>query len=116
MQKDYISVSDSEDDLSDNEHNNHRGTYKNKRTRYGGDDFPSMLVNLLTSINIKIAIFIFIIGMIIFSDMFVLNVLSSFKDAVNNIQTPTTNGTVIQLICLTIGYICIDLLVQGKYI
>lgn len=98
---DYITVDDSDDDCDDISR---------------GDDFPSMFVKLLTAVNFKIAIFIFIIGMIVFSDVFVLNVLTSFNDATTNLQMPSTYGTMIQLSFLVLGYIAIDLLVQGKYI
>jgi hypothetical protein len=81
-----------------------------------GDDFPSMTVKLFTRMNIKIAIFIFILGLFIFSDVFVRTVLASFDGAVNQMEGPTTRGTIVQLIFLVVGYIIIDLLAQGKYI
>jgi hypothetical protein len=100
--KDYVSIdSESDDDnnkLSDD------------------DDFPSMFVKLLSRINIKIAIFIFILGLFLFSDIFIRNILSTFNGAVSDLGYPTTNGTVIQLLFLVIAYLIIDLLVQGKYL
>jgi hypothetical protein len=101
--KDYISIeSDSEEEcdkkLSDD------------------DDFPSMFVKLFSRINIKVAIFIFILGLFLFSDIFIKNILSSFKGAVSDLGYPTTNGTVIQLIFLIIAYLIVDLLIQGNYL
>jgi hypothetical protein len=88
---------------------------------YGGedecnDDFPSMFVKLFTHINIKVAIFIFILGLFLFSDIFTRSVLKIFNGSVNQLGTPTSHGTIIQLSFLVLGYILIDLLVQGKYI
>lgn len=80
------------------------------------DDFPSMFVKLCSRIHIKIAIFIFILGLFLFSDIFVRGVLSSFNGAVNQLGFPTTHGTILQLLFLVIGYLLIDLLVQGKYL
>jgi hypothetical protein len=103
MGSDYVTVdNDNDDDI-----------YKQK---YDGDDFPSMFVKLCSRINLKIGIFIFLIGLFIFSDVFVNTILSMFKGAISNIQLPTTYGTVIQLIFLVIAYLIIDLLVQAKYI
>lgn len=79
-------------------------------------DFPSMLMKLCCRLNIKIGIFIFILGLFIFSDVFVRNVLSQFSDAVGSLNYPTTYGTIVQLLFLVFGYLLIDLLVQGKYI
>lgn len=87
-----------------------------KDSYHGDDDFPSMLVKLFTKINIKTGIFIFLLGMLIFSDIFVRTILVAFKGAVNHIEGPTTHGTIIQLTFLVLGYLIIDLLVQSKYL
>jgi hypothetical protein len=79
------------------------------------DNLTAMFSDLFNSINYKVAIFLFILGIFIFSDLFVDGILSSFKDAVYT-DTPTTKGTAIQLMFLTIGYIVIDLLVSGDAI
>ena len=70
-----------------------------------------VLLNFMKKINIKIAIFIFIMCIFIFSDLFIENVLNKFKDSVYN-DCPTTKGTIIQSLLLAILYIIIDLLVQ----
>jgi hypothetical protein len=52
MGSDYVTVdNDNDDDI-----------YKQK---YDGDDFPSMFVKLCSRINLKIGIFIFLIGLFI---------------------------------------------------
>lgn len=100
---DFVSIDlDSEDDSTE--------------SLKSGDDFPSMLVKLFSRMNIKVAIFLFIFGLFIFSDVFVRTILSNFNNAVNQLEAPTTHGTILQLTFLVIGYILIDLLAQGKYI
>lgn len=79
------------------------------------DDFLSMFSDLFGSINYKTAIFLFILGILIFSDVFIELVLTSTDGAVYG-DAPTTKGTIIQLLALTFGYIIIDLLAQGKII
>lgn len=84
-----------------------------RRSKYGGSDFISMFSDLFNSINYKVAIFLFILGVLIFSDMFIDTFLAPMSDAVEG-DTPTTKGTTIQLLALTFGYIVIDLLVSGE--
>lgn len=79
------------------------------------DDFPSMISDLISSINWKVAFFLLILGVLIFSDVFVELFLTSFDGAVYA-QDPTTKGTFIQLILFIFGYITIDLLVKGEII
>ena len=79
------------------------------------DDFISMGKELFDNMDIKMAIFLFIVGMIIFNDVFVTNVLGKVKNAA--FQGDATNkGTMIQLLLLSICYIVLDLLVAGNYL
>ena len=84
---------------------------KNKKS--SGDDFPSMTASMFSKINIKVAILLFMFGILIFSDVFIENALSYF-DGASQAGEATTKGTMIQLLALTIGYIIIDLMVQGE--
>jgi hypothetical protein len=77
------------------------------------DDFSSMLIDLTKKVNIKIAIFLFLLGIFIFSDLFIEMILSKFNGAVDGTET-TTKGTILQLLFMSISYIVIDLLVQGE--
>lgn len=77
------------------------------------DDFVSMGSDLFQGINWKVSFFLFILGVLIFSDVFIELFLVSINDAVEG-DTTTTKGTMIQLFSLTLGYIIIDLLVQGE--
>ena len=73
-------------------------------------DFPSMFARLVSKINLKVAVFLFLVGMFILSDMFVMNVLASFSGAVRDDETPTSRGTIIQLVFIVLAYIAIDVL------
>ncbi len=76
----------------------------------GENDFPSMGVDLVKRVNFKVAFFLLLMGMFLFSDLFVENILSSKHRLAD---TPNTLGTTIQLVVFVLAYIVIDLLVQG---
>jgi hypothetical protein len=86
---------------------------RNKRKPKDNDDFVSMCSDLLNGINWKVSLFIFILGMFIFSDVFIEVFLLPIDKAVEG-DIATSKGTIIQLLSLTFGYILIDLLVQGE--
>lgn len=88
---------------------------KNINRKPSRDDFPSMISDLISNINWKVAFFLLVLGVLIFSDVFVELFLTSFDDAVYA-QDPTTKGTFIQIILFVFGYIIIDLLVKGEII
>jgi len=79
------------------------------------DHFPGMAASMFSNLNIKNAIFLFLMGILIFSDVFIENVLKSFDGAVFENES-TTKGTMIQLLVLVLGYLIVDLLVQGRCI
>ena len=68
------------------------------------DDLGGMCSDLFGRVNVKIAIFLMIFGIFIFSDLFIETVLSHVKDA-TDADTTTTKGTMIQLIALVIFYL-----------
>ena len=72
-------------------------------------DFPSMCVDLLKRVNIKIAFFLLLLGSVIFSDVFIEQMPDKYQDGL----CPNSTGTFIQLFTLVTGYIVIDLLSQG---
>lgn len=77
----------------------------------GNSDFPSMGVELFKKINFKVALFMFLIGLVILSDMFIEKFIPiEYQDGTNN---PNTKGTFLQLLVMVISYIIVDLLVQG---
>ena len=79
------------------------------------DDFPSMFGELFSNINWKIAFILFIIGILIFSDVFIELFLIRVSGAVEG-DRPTTKGTIIQLAFYSLSYVMTDLLVSGNVI
>jgi hypothetical protein len=79
------------------------------------DDLGVMCTDFFSRINFKIAIFLFVFGIFLFSDLFIENVLCKIKDA-TSADSATTKGTCIQLIILVIFYLIVDLLVGGEII
>ena len=74
-------------------------------------DFPSMGVDLLKKINFKVAFFMFLIGLFIFSDIFIEKCLpASYQDGSN---CTNSYGTIAQMTILVLVYVVIDLLSQG---
>lgn len=73
-------------------------------------DFPSIGVEIIKKINFKIAIFLFLIGIVIFSDVFIENFLP--KNMVDG-YCADSKGTLIQLLIFVLLYLLIDLFVQG---
>ena len=76
-------------------------------------DFPSMCMDLCKKINFKVGIFLFIIGIFLFSDTFIYTFLPKSMvdgDCVN------TKGTIVQLIIFIIFYFIIDLFSQCEII
>lgn len=110
-------MADSEPLIDENGSNS--GTKKTKKATQiiseNDDDFPSMIRDFFRNINIKVALFLFFLGMIIFNDIFVNNVLSLVNGATYN-ESATNKGVIVQLLIFVLGYIIIDLLVQGGYL
>ncbi len=88
---------------------------KNDSDAVRRDDLGGMCSDLFSRVNVKIAVFLMIFGIFIFSDLFIETVLTNVKDA-TDADTTTTKGTMIQLIALVIFYLVVDLLVQTKVV
>lgn len=73
-------------------------------------DFPSIGIDLIKKINIKVSIFLFFIGLFIFSDIFIENFLP--KNTVDG-YCADSKGTTIQMLWFVFAYLLVDLLVQG---
>ncbi len=97
--------------------NRRKPRYRNgtKYCESEGDDFPSMMTDMIKGINWKVSIFLFVLMIFIFSDLYIELFLNSIQDAVEG-DCPTTKGTMIQIISVVVGYIVLDLLVQGKFL
>ena len=78
-------------------------------------DFMAVGGNLISNINYKVAFLLFIVSMVIFSDVFIENVISKFDGAVAG-ECTSTKGTMVQLTCVVIAYILLDLVVKYEFI
>ena len=78
-------------------------------------DFMKMSGNMFVNINYKLAFFMFIFGMLLFSDLFTDSFLKNINGAVG-LQYPTTKGTFIQLFIYVILLIVFDLLIKYEWI
>lgn len=78
------------------------------------DDFITMANDLFSKINLKLAIFIFVLGVILFSDLFIDNVLAKLPGMVID-QHTTTNGTLVQIGLLSVGSLFADLLIKTDW-
>lgn len=74
-------------------------------------DFVKISGNIFGNINFKLAFFVFILGIILFSDVFIDGVLLKMNNAVDG-ECATTKGTMIQLLLLSLGLIVLDLLIK----
>lgn len=78
-------------------------------------DFVSITGSLLSSINFKMGFFLFFLGMLVFSDLFINTVLNNFTDTIHG-ECTTTKGSIIQLLTLTVGFLILDLMVKFQWI
>jgi len=106
--------SSNDKDKKENRDDKDKKTKKSKSNK-DKDDFVEMSMSLLRNINFKLVFFIFLIGMIIFSDMFINGVINKFSNSVHG-ECTTTKGTIIQLTFLVIGYVIVDLLNKSDII
>lgn len=77
------------------------------------DDFPSMTMDLIKNINWRVAMFLFVIMIFVFSDTFIETFLIGFDGSVEG-DCATTKGTTVQIILVVIAYIIIDIMVKNK--
>ncbi len=90
---------------------------KHKKHRNSNDcdelsDFPSMSVDLFKRVNLKVAFFLTLMGIFLFSDVFIEKFLpNKYKDESGT--TSNTSGTAVQLTIFILFYIVVDILIQG---
>ncbi len=80
-----------------------------------GDDFPAMFTDLFHGVPWKISLFLFIVMLFIYSDIYVELFLNSIDGAVEG-DCPTSKGTLIQITTTILCYIVLDLLVHGEFL
>jgi hypothetical protein len=82
-----------------------------KKKKGKSSDFLKIGGSLISNINYKVAFLLFVVGMLVFSDIFIDNVLCKFDDSVQG-ECTTTKGTMLQLTFIIIAYIVLDLTVK----
>jgi hypothetical protein len=78
-------------------------------------DFMKITGDIFGGINFKLACFVFILGIIIFSDVFIDGILLKIDGTVNG-ECTTTKGTIIQLLLLSLGLIMLDLAIKRGWL
>lgn len=71
--------------------------------------------NLWSADSIKIIVFLFIIYILINSNVFIDKILGKINGAVEY-KTPTTKGVIIQSTILVLLYMCMDVIINMDYI
>lgn len=77
------------------------------------DDVTSLLTGLGVG-TLKTAVFLFILFIVVSSDVFIDRILSSTDNAYVEGRIPTTRGTLVQGVLLSLGYVCIHALIVGN--
>jgi len=78
------------------------------------DDFSSIFMDCMTTINFKLLLFLFLVFVLVTSDVFVDKILSKCNGATEN-RNPTMKGTFIQGFVVVILYILLDLIIKLGY-
>lgn len=79
------------------------------------DDLSSIVTDLLGSIQYKFLGFLFLLFILVSSDVFVSRVLTTFDGAVD-MKCPTNWGVFLQALVLVIGMTFIDAMIKQKII
>ena len=104
-------MADSESIVVPKETADSKGTKNKERP----DDLTSLFTDVFKFSNIKIALFIFFLFIILSSDIFIDKMLSKVTGAVDG-RCPTGKGTIIQGLLLVLCYIIFDMLVRGGFL
>ena len=75
------------------------------------DDFSDLFLNINKKVSWKVAILLFILYLLINSDLFVQNVLGGIsKNLVVNGIEPSSNGVIVQGILITLAYVILSII------
>lgn len=81
----------------------------------GKSDFMKVSGNIFSNIPYKLTFFMFLIGMVIFSDLFIDGFLNNISGTVDG-ECPTSKGTMIQLLVYSLVLILLHLLISYEWI
>lgn len=74
-------------------------------------DFVNASSSVIGNINFKLIFYMFLLGIILFSDLFISNVLTHIPDSVDG-EYVTNKGTMIQLLVYSLGLLVFDLVIK----
>jgi hypothetical protein len=84
--------------------------------KYHPSDFGEILKHLIHELPVKMAFIVFMLYIILSSDVFINRVLGRIHGAISGIDTPSTYGTVVTGLLLTLFYIIFDVLVRKEVV
>lgn len=84
--------------------------------KYHPSDFGEILKHLICDLPVKMAFILFALYLILSSDVFINRVLGRMQGAISGIDTPSTYGTVMTGLLLTLFYMIFDVLVRKQVI
>jgi hypothetical protein len=84
-------------------------------SKKSGGDFLSMGGSFFSKINFKMGIILYIVLLVLFSDIFINGVITKFDNAVV-LGNLNTKGTHITLMFFTLAYIILDFMVTAEII
>lgn len=78
-------------------------------------DFVNITGGVMSNINYKLAIYMFVFGLFLFSDVFVDGFLSYVPNTIDGEYT-TNKGTTVQLLLFVLLLVIFDLLIQYEFV
>jgi hypothetical protein len=78
-------------------------------------DFMRISGNVFSNVPYKLTLFMFIVGMLIFSDLFIDGFLHGIPGAVGG-ECASSKGTIIQLLLFCLAHIMLDLMIKYEWI
>lgn len=78
-------------------------------------DFMKIGGNIFSNIPYKLTFFMFLVGMLIFSDLFIDGFLHGIPGAVDG-ECASSKGTIIQLLLFCLALIMLDLMIKYEWI
>ena len=76
-------------------------------------DFVTISSDIFSNINIKLGLIMFLLGLFIYSDIFIDLFFSENSNTLDG-ETPTTKGSIIQLTIFCLLLLVVDLLINYK--
>lgn len=78
-------------------------------------DLMAVSGNLITSINYKLGLFMFVLGVLVFSDVFIEKILGRMGGMVDG-EITTTKGATVQLVIFILLMLFIDVMIQWGWL